>query len=345
MLYHTPLFTMSGTRHQEEPLFHQFFRNMNATSGTFHHFHQSADPIFDQFFGGIPSPFDAAFHAQSDTECSQHPTAADVLESMPILKVTERDIQECDECVICLEKLAIGEPMLRIPCGHLFHDACARSWLKSSNQCPTCRYELPTGNVEFEDGRRERMATRKPRLAVEDLSARSVRELRFLAQHLGVSILGCLEKHELVDAILSSGQVDTTPNTTGNSGEIHVCSLGLVDGPTCNGGVTTSDEEARSSLDMSSRPGDGDIVGKGDPKIEASLEKGTHVGYGGAGASDLETESSPDGNTQFGFNDNGRLMERSFDALKNLRSIRKQDSGDVNVTGDEDNHQDVGETK
>merc|ERR1712187_911557 len=39
----------------------------------------------------------------------------------------------------------------------------------------------------------------------------SVKELRFLADHLGVDIRTCLEKHELVHAIVDSGCVDILP--------------------------------------------------------------------------------------------------------------------------------------
>merc|ERR1712187_594071 len=79
---------------------------------------------------------------------------------------------------------------------------------RTSNQCPVCRYELPTDDVAFEHGRRARMSNRRPRLRVKDLSAKSVKELRHLADHLGVRIQGCFEKRELVDAIVESGRVD-----------------------------------------------------------------------------------------------------------------------------------------
>lgn len=132
---------------------------------------------------------------------------------MPVLKVTENDLDaENTECTICLEKLSPGDSALRIPCGHLFHEDCVRTWLQSSNQCPMCRYELPTEDAGLEKGRRERMASRKPRLTLKSLSSRCVRELKYLARHFGVSINGCIEKQELVNAIVESGKVDLVPD-------------------------------------------------------------------------------------------------------------------------------------
>jgi len=153
--------------------------------------------------------FGAAFQPQEEQEPRQPATAQACLRAMPAVKVTGNDIEaENDECIICFDKLAVGDSALRIPCGHLFHEDCVRKWLEGSNQCPVCRYELPTDDAAFESGRRERMVNRRPRLRVKDLSVKGVRELRHLADHLGVCTEGCLEKKDLVDAIVESGRVD-----------------------------------------------------------------------------------------------------------------------------------------
>lgn len=177
---------------------------------------QGFDAPFAPPFGwlGFPDPafFEAAFQTQGDSEPKQPPTAAAELQAMPVLKVCEEDLDaESNECTICLEKLNAGESALRIPCGHLFHEDCVRTWLQSNNQCPMCRYELPTEDASLEQGRRERMADRKPRITLKMLSSRCVRELKYLARHLGVSAAGCIEKQELVSAIADSGKIDIIP--------------------------------------------------------------------------------------------------------------------------------------
>ncbi|CAH1778722.1 unnamed protein product [Owenia fusiformis] len=50
------------------------------------------------------------------------------------------DIQTSgDDCAICWEKM---ETARKLPCSHLFHTACLRSWLEQDVSCPTCRTNL-----------------------------------------------------------------------------------------------------------------------------------------------------------------------------------------------------------
>jgi hypothetical protein len=177
----------------DEQDFHALFANLFSHTAT----------------GPDASFFEAAFQPREEQEPRQPATAEACLRALPTVKVTENDMEaENDECTICFDKLSVGDSALRIPCGHLFHEDCVRKWLESSNQCPVCRYELPTDDAAFESGRRARMVNRRPRLRVKDLSAKGVRELRHLADHLGVCTDGCLEKSDLVDAIVESGRVE-----------------------------------------------------------------------------------------------------------------------------------------
>lgn len=148
---------------------------------------------------------------------SRPPTSDVVLEALPSVRVTPRDVdnQECAACVICLENFKVGEMATRIPCGHLFHAGCVKEWLGRSNQCPTCRYELPTDNAAYEAERQARV--RKPRLSLTELSARNARELQHLASFLGVGTAGCVEKQEIVDRIVHSGKVDVIQGASATS--------------------------------------------------------------------------------------------------------------------------------
>ena len=48
-------------------------------------------------------------------------------------------VEKPEECSICTEKL--GELDRPIKCGHYFHTACFKEWVKhkSAHQCPVCR--------------------------------------------------------------------------------------------------------------------------------------------------------------------------------------------------------------
>ncbi|KAK7115460.1 E3 ubiquitin-protein ligase AMFR-like isoform X2 [Littorina saxatilis] len=53
---------------------------------------------------------------------------------------TQEDLElNADECAICWESM---EAARKLPCGHLFHNSCLRSWLEQDTSCPTCRMTL-----------------------------------------------------------------------------------------------------------------------------------------------------------------------------------------------------------
>lgn len=58
---------------------------------------------------------------------------------------TDKEIEDQEQCVICRDSLADSacKPK-KLPCGHIFHIDCLRSWLVMQQVCPTCRAEIPT---------------------------------------------------------------------------------------------------------------------------------------------------------------------------------------------------------
>jgi len=180
----------------------------------------NADPMFvEQLFNAMPGSQPTPQQEASRTTGSP-PTSAAALRTLPKVKVTSHDIEanESNECSICLDDLVIGQPALRIPCGHLFHEDCVKDWLRKSNECPVCRYELPTDDAEYERGRLTRMAGRKLRMRYSALAVKTAQELTRLAKHLGIDVSGCLEKSELVEKIAASAQVQIIPEDGVSSG-------------------------------------------------------------------------------------------------------------------------------
>ena len=53
--------------------------------------------------------------------------------------VRGRDAENPVECVVCLDAIREGEPVKRLPCGHVFHSSCIDPWLMEEKAvCPTC---------------------------------------------------------------------------------------------------------------------------------------------------------------------------------------------------------------
>jgi len=54
--------------------------------------------------------------------------------------VSEEELEAYnDDCAICRERMNTAK---RLPCSHIFHQSCLRSWLEQHHSCPTCRHSL-----------------------------------------------------------------------------------------------------------------------------------------------------------------------------------------------------------
>ncbi|EGW12246.1 E3 ubiquitin-protein ligase synoviolin [Cricetulus griseus] len=54
---------------------------------------------------------------------------------------TPEELQAMDNvCIICREEMVTGAK--RLPCNHIFHTSCLRSWFQRQQTCPTCRMDV-----------------------------------------------------------------------------------------------------------------------------------------------------------------------------------------------------------
>lgn len=72
-----------------------------------------------------------------------------IMEYLPSSVVEEKKEGEGDkkECVICLGEFDPGESLTTLPCVHIFHTDCIKSWLQSHNHCPVCKYEITLNSI------------------------------------------------------------------------------------------------------------------------------------------------------------------------------------------------------
>ena len=47
-----------------------------------------------------------------------------------------------ENCAICLQKYKGVDIIKEFPCKHIFHKNCILKWIKSSNKCPLCKYDI-----------------------------------------------------------------------------------------------------------------------------------------------------------------------------------------------------------
>ena len=54
---------------------------------------------------------------------------------------TAEELAEGDNvCIICREEMANN--CKKLPCNHIFHASCLRSWFQRQQTCPTCRMDV-----------------------------------------------------------------------------------------------------------------------------------------------------------------------------------------------------------
>jgi hypothetical protein len=46
------------------------------------------------------------------------------------------------DCSVCLETLTAERAVVRLGCGHGFHEPCIVQWLRVEKRCPNCRFQL-----------------------------------------------------------------------------------------------------------------------------------------------------------------------------------------------------------
>lgn len=63
---------------------------------------------------------------------------------------TQEELQAGDNvCIICREEMSTGAK--KLPCNHIFHAACLRSWFQRQQTCPTCRLNILQNTVPNEN--------------------------------------------------------------------------------------------------------------------------------------------------------------------------------------------------
>ncbi|XP_053305284.1 E3 ubiquitin-protein ligase AMFR [Spea bombifrons] len=75
-----------------------------------------------------------------------------------------------DDCAICWDSMQSAR---KLPCGHLFHNSCLRSWLEQDTSCPTCRMSLNMADGNRPPGEPQRDNTDQNMIPLTVTDARS----------------------------------------------------------------------------------------------------------------------------------------------------------------------------
>lgn len=88
----------------------------------------------------------------TEQEIIKKPMSKDFLETLEKKQIDQSDIDNKNNCSICMDEFKLNDKVLLLPCGeqkHYFHcdssETCSGilPWLKENNTCPICRYSFP----------------------------------------------------------------------------------------------------------------------------------------------------------------------------------------------------------
>ena len=81
-------------------------------------------------------------HVYNPSEQRNNVNIDAIMNLLPSSEVKEKKEGENNNCIICLNDFEIGDNVTSLPCLHVYHTDCIKSWLKSKNHCPICKYTI-----------------------------------------------------------------------------------------------------------------------------------------------------------------------------------------------------------
>ena len=143
----------------QPPIFripHLFENNNNINIQ--HHHHSFSDHLYednDSFYDDIEhfNLNDDDNDFEDDYDDSNYSIKKglnkNILDNMEISKMKNVEKLDTDKkkCTICLENYQNGDDTIALPCIHIFHADCIKTWLKNNITCPICKNE-----IKYDDG-------------------------------------------------------------------------------------------------------------------------------------------------------------------------------------------------
>ena len=85
------------------------------------------------------------------------PASISVVEELPRRTLNSINDEDVSKCPVCLVSFDEDDAIIEMPCDHYFHSDCLLPWLKKTNSCPLCRYELKTDDQSYEEYKLEKL--------------------------------------------------------------------------------------------------------------------------------------------------------------------------------------------
>ena len=103
--------------------------------------------------GEVPSPLPTAAASMGSDGAPEAPEG--VVNSAQVAADEEGEL-----CAVCLCDFEPDDVLIRLPCDHMFHEACVARWLQQDSSCPQCRFNIVPENAEPRPARRAASSAR-----------------------------------------------------------------------------------------------------------------------------------------------------------------------------------------
>ena len=68
----------------------------------------------------------------------------EILKYIPIVIIKDQNdlIKKKNQCMICLSNYKLGDKQYILPCFHIFHTKCLKTWMFQKRYCPICKFDI-----------------------------------------------------------------------------------------------------------------------------------------------------------------------------------------------------------
>lgn len=96
----------------------------------------------DYYFGDMTSLLSNLMNIDHSRHYGPPPASSQAINNLHTINIQQSNVDQHDECTVCLERFQLNEAVKQLPCNHIFHDSCITNWLKLHSTCCTCRKSI-----------------------------------------------------------------------------------------------------------------------------------------------------------------------------------------------------------
>ncbi len=97
--------------------------------------------------------YDQESFSEFEGNISEKGLEKDIIDNMEIFEI--KNVEKLDEekknCLIFFENNKDGDKCIALPCMHIFHADCIKTWLNKRGICPICKHEIKYDYFDIEN--------------------------------------------------------------------------------------------------------------------------------------------------------------------------------------------------